>query len=202
MVVSFKCNGESISTNVGYTEEHSEDKMPALLLEATSSLTAGGYRVKRSKKRSKRILDDSFEKFDIDLSISEVLVYKDKIRDLVNDWLECYRMTLKINSPSPIPRSPSPEFGRYNRTTPVIWNFSTPPANIPVGGTSRQTSRPHSRVSVFPAVYGTGANMDGAMEHSRIYSPDILAASSGCIQIIEDSQEDRRPLFPFLLQER
>lgn len=195
VVVSFKCNGESTSTNVGYTEEQNEDKTSALLLEATSSLTAGGHRVKRGKKRTKRILDDSFEKFDIDLSISEVLVYKDKIRDLVNDWLECYRVALKINSPTPLPRSPSPEFGRYNRGTPVIWNFSTPPTNIPVGGTSRQSSRPHSRVSVFPAVYATGVSMDGAMEHSRMYSPDILATSSGCVQMIEDSQEDRRAIF-------
>ncbi|KAI6651603.1 hypothetical protein LOD99_4854 [Oopsacas minuta] len=194
VVIIFKCNGECVSTNVGYVEEQNEVKMSALIQEATSALSIGIGKRKRLKKRASRILDDSFEKFDIDLSIAEFLVYKDRIRGLVNDWLEFYRVALKINCPTPLPRSPSPEFGRYNRPTPVIWNFSTPPPNIPVGGMSRQSSRPHSRVSAFPAMYGMGMSTEGAIEHSRIYSPDLLANNSEFVPMTEDSPEDRKAL--------
>ena len=199
VLLVFKCNGESISTNVGYLEEQKEAKLSVSVHEATSSLVGGPHRRKRSKKRTKQILDDSIEQFDIDTSIAEFLVYKERIRDLVNEWLEFYRMALKIRTPSPLPRSPSPEFGRYNKPTPVIWNFSTPPPNIPVGGTSRQSSRPQSRVSAFPALYGLAVSTEGALEHSRIYSPDPLAASMGMgvtefLPGTEDLPADRRSL--------
>ena len=187
VVILFKCNGETISTNVGFAEEQKVVKLATSVHEETS-LVGGPHRRKRSKKRTKRILDDSIDKFDIDLSIAEFLVYKERIRDLVNDWLEFYRKALKINTPSPLPRSPSPEFGRYNKPTPVIWNFSTPPPNIPVGGTSRQSSRPQSRASGFPAMYGMAVSAEGALEHSRIYSPDTMATSMGVTEFLPTTE--------------
>ena len=195
VLLVFKCNGECTSTNVGFVEEQRGSELSTSIREATSSLVGGPHRRKRSRKRTKQILDDSIDKFDIDLSIAEFLVYKERIRDLVNDWLEFYRVALKISAPSPLPRSPSPEFGRYHKPTPVIWNFSTPPPNIPVGGTSRQSSRPQSRVSAFPAMYGLAMSTEGALEHSRIYSPDPLAASMGVTEFLpatEDLASGRR----------